>query len=103
MGLGGEILLRERLDLVDDEQGQLAAPLGVAERLILLEREVIVIFILAREKLEAHAGLRIPAIDVKLDAVFTEDLIALDRVATGPKKPRQQIAAVEFGECLGHR
>ena len=61
------------------------------------------VFILAREKLEAHAGLRIPAIDVKLDAVFTKDLIPLDRVAPGPKEPCQQIAAVEFGECLGHR
>ena len=56
------------------------------------------ILIFAREKLEAHSGLGVPAVDVKRHPVLTKGDVSGDLVAAGPKEPGQNIAGVRFGE-----
>ena len=103
VGLSGEILRRERLHLVNDEHGQLAPSLGRRQFLVFVEREVVVILVFARQKLEAHPGLRIPAVDVKLHAVLAKLHVPLDRVAALGEQPRQQVAALGLAERVVHR
>ena len=103
VSLGGEVFRRERLHLVDDEHGQFAPPLGRRQFLVFVEREVVVILVFARQKLEAHPGLRIPAVDVKLHAILAKLHVPLDRVTALCKEPRQQIAALGLAERVVHR
>ena len=100
--LGGQVFRGERLNLVDDEQGKFAPPLGCGQLVVFLEAEVDVIIVLAGQKLEAHPSPRIPAVDVKLHAVLAKHYVSLDRVAPLREQPRQEVAALHFGERVGH-
>ena len=76
--------------------------LGVGQRVVFLEGQVVVVVVLAGEKLKPDAGLPIPAVDVKLDAVLSEHHVPLDRIAAAAEEPGQQGAALKFTECFRH-
>jgi hypothetical protein len=61
-----------------------------------------VVLVLARQIFKSDAGLRIPAIDVKLDAILPKLEIAGDRVAPGPEDFREEITSSGFGERVEH-
>ena len=60
------------------------------------------VVVLAGQILKSDTGLRIPAVDMELDAVFPELEIAGDRVAPGPEDFREEITASGFGERVEH-
>ena len=74
--------------------------LGVHEGFVFLEREIIVVVVFARKKLESHPGLCVPAIDVKRYSVFPKRDVPRDCVATFSKQLGQQIAGNCFGEGI---
>jgi hypothetical protein len=102
VGRVGQFTRRERLHLVDDEEREVAALLRRHQRLVFDQREIIVIIVFAREKLEAHAGLRVPAVDVKRDPMLVKHEVAGDFVAAGTEEAGQQVAGPGFGEGVWH-
>ncbi|MFN9953013.1 MAG: hypothetical protein ACK55I_07925, partial [bacterium] len=94
---------RQRLDLVNDEQRQFATLLGRHQRLVALERQVGVVVVLARQKLEAHAGPWIPAVGVKVDAVFAELHVPRHGIPPGLEQAGQQVTGPGLGNGVVHR
>jgi hypothetical protein len=63
------------------------------EGLVFGERQVIVVIVFAGEKLEADPLLRIPSIDVELNAIFPKHQVPRNGIAPSPEEAGQQVTA----------